>query len=531
MIRRAVLRAAVLAVLLALPPRGGAAANGWEHAGIPYDALISALTYDDPAVRGRAAHSLGHRGQKEAAPHLLAALARPEPDHGVRSRLYLALGQLKAPSAARVLLDCLDRESREELRADCAWALGGLRGDRARDRLIAVLGGDEHVLVKRRAVEALGRHGDGAAVAALAAVAFGRGAARGTRNVLRRQAIAALGATRHADAAAPLLALLDRASSEREALPIVRALAGIGAATARGPLTDLLGRARDPRLRSAVAVALASTGGRDAAATMTGLLADPSPMVQVAAIRALETGGRADHAPAVAAYARGLAAKLYARDSRQRSGDATRVVAEASLLDAALGTLVALDATRGQDVLLTASRRRDAARATTADIVVANALYRVRRTAIFGLGYTESDVAAAFLTGPDGLGDPDSRLRAAAVRSVAVLGRTDAAAAIVPVLNDSRTEVRMAAARALGRLGDRRAVAPLIAGLGDRHAQVRRLAAESLGYLADPAAAAALRQRVARDDSPIVRKAARFALTLLGRSRPRSASPSKTDLR
>ena len=141
MTRRAVLRAAVLAVLLALPPRGDAAANGWEHAGIPYDALISALKYDDPGVRKRAAHTLGHRGQKEAVPHLLAALARPEPDHGVRSRIYLALGRLKEPSAATVLLDCLDRESREELRGDCAWALGGLPGDRARDRLIAVLSG------------------------------------------------------------------------------------------------------------------------------------------------------------------------------------------------------------------------------------------------------------------------------------------------------------------------------------------------------------------------------------------------------
>lgn len=523
MTRRAVLRAAilaVLAVLLALPPRGDASANGWEHAGIPYDALISALRYEDPAVRKRAAHSLGHRGQKEAVPHLLAALARPEPDHGVRSRIYLALGRLKVPSAGTVLLDCLDRESREELRGDCAWALGGLRGDRARDRLIAVLGRDEHVLVKRQAVEALGRHGGSAAVVALTATALGDGAAGETRNVLRPNAIAALGATGHADAATPLLVLLDRASTERQALPIVRALAGIGAATAKGPLTALLGRARDPRLRSALAVAIASIGDRDTAATMTRLLADPSPMVQHAAIRALATRGHRDRAPAVAAYARGLAARLFARHGPDRSGDAARAVAEASLLDAALRTLVALDAARGQDVLLTASRRREAARATTADIVVANALYRVRRTAINGLGYTDSDAAAAFLAGPNGLNDPDSRLRAAAVRSIAVLGRRDAVAAIVAALTDSRVEVRMAAARALGRLGDRRAAAPLIDRLADRHAQVRRLAAESLGYLADPAARPPLRQSAARDASPIVRKAARFALTLLGRAKP-----------
>ena len=78
----------------------------------------------------------------------------------------------------------------------------------------------------------------------------------------------------------------------------------------------------------------------------------------------------------------------------------------------------------------------------------------------------------------------------------------------------------MAASSALGRLADRRAVTPLIERLSDRHAQVRRLAAESLGYLADPAAIAPLRQRAAGDDSRAVRKAAGFALSLLGARKP-----------
>ncbi len=511
--RRTVPRVTGLAVLLALAAPGGAGANGWEHAGIPYEALIAALGYADPGVRKRAAHSLGHRGQKEAVPHLLATLAAPEPDHGVRGRIYLALGQLGDPSAAPVLFRCLDRESREELRGDCAWALGGVRGDRARARLVAVLRGGEHVLVKRRAVDALGRYRDKTAVAALAAVALADG---GKPDSLRPRAIAALGATGHADAAAPLLTLLERAGTEREALPIVRALGRTGAASARAPLTAMLDRARDPRLRSALAVALATVGDRETASTLVPLLDDPQPMVQHAAIRALERRGRPDHAPAVAAYARRLAAGLFARTGPERSRDAARTVAEASLLDAAFRTLLALDAARGEDVLTTAARRRDRAGTTTGDVVVANALYRVRRTAIHGLGYTDSDEAAAFLAGSDGLGDSDGRLRAAAVRSIAVLGRPDAAPRILAILKDSRAEVRMAAARALGRLDDASAVAPLIGRLSDRHAQVRRLAAESLGYLADPAAIAPLRQRAAGDDSRTVRKAAGFALSLLG---------------
>ncbi|MCY4550766.1 MAG: HEAT repeat domain-containing protein [Defluviicoccus sp.] len=116
------LRAAILVALLALPASREPAANGWEHAGIPYEVLIAALAYDDPDTRKRAAHTLGHRGQKEAVPHLLAALAAPEPDHGVRSGIYLALGRLGAPAAAPDLPGCLDRENREELRGDCAAA-------------------------------------------------------------------------------------------------------------------------------------------------------------------------------------------------------------------------------------------------------------------------------------------------------------------------------------------------------------------------------------------------------------------------
>ena len=112
--------AALVAILSALAPAGNAAANGWGHAGIPYEALIAALDYDDPELRKRAAHSLGRRGQQEAVPHLLVALAKPEPDHGVRSRVYMALGRLGEPSAGPVLLHCLGREGCEELRGDAA---------------------------------------------------------------------------------------------------------------------------------------------------------------------------------------------------------------------------------------------------------------------------------------------------------------------------------------------------------------------------------------------------------------------------
>ncbi|MHC4424104.1 MAG: HEAT repeat domain-containing protein [Planctomycetota bacterium] len=98
--------------------------NGWEHGAIPFEALVKALEFDSPETRLRAAQSLGVRGQQEAVEPILKCLTRPEENPLVRSALYLALGKLGDRRAIPVLTDCIGKETREELRSDCATAFG-----------------------------------------------------------------------------------------------------------------------------------------------------------------------------------------------------------------------------------------------------------------------------------------------------------------------------------------------------------------------------------------------------------------------
>ena len=63
-----------------------AAANGWEHATVPFETLVKALNFEGPATRARAAASLGYREQPVAVEPLLKRLAKTESNRTVRRR-------------------------------------------------------------------------------------------------------------------------------------------------------------------------------------------------------------------------------------------------------------------------------------------------------------------------------------------------------------------------------------------------------------------------------------------------------------
>ena len=127
-----------VALLVPAPARG----NGWAHAGIPFEALLRGLDFEQPETRQRAAESLGFRGQREAVEPLLKRLNLPEESPHVRSALYLALGRLRDTRATPALTRCLDIESREEVRSDCAAALGLLGDVTTAPRLVRALRAD-----------------------------------------------------------------------------------------------------------------------------------------------------------------------------------------------------------------------------------------------------------------------------------------------------------------------------------------------------------------------------------------------------
>jgi HEAT repeat protein len=500
------------AIAFTLPP--GARANGWEHGAIPFDALLRALAFEQPETRRRAAESLGHRGQREAVPPLLARLALPEPDPYVRASIVLALGRLGDSRASAALLRCLEVESREELRGDCTVALGMLGDAAAVPRLLRALREEPSFLVKSRVVDALGSFAEPSAVAALATLLAADGHPQ-----LRLRAIRALGRTGANAAGPPLLAALARGRTDAERVVLVEALTGLRLREAVAPLTALLETTGHAGLRARIAIALGAIRDGDALPTLVRLLGDRVPAVRFFAVESLRALGRPVAAAPLAALSLDISRALRKRSVPELLADVDRVLGDLSLQEVAVRALTELNAPGSADALLAAAESRTISPDSTEALRLADGLFEVRRAALVGLGYTRSRQASTLLVGPHGLGDADFRLRASAVRSLGVLGFPDAARSIRVALDDPVAEVRWTAAGVLGRLGQPGSAEPLRRRLGDREAEVRRQAALSLGYLGDRRSAGALDALARKDESDVVREAAAYAMKLIAEGR------------
>ena len=506
--------ALAFALILLIQAPGPALTNGWEHGAVPLETLVEALSFDRPAIREQAAHSLGLRGQAEAVQPLLDRLTLPEPDGTVRQSIYVALGRLGAPEALPALSRCASIESAAPVRAHCIEALGSLGSREALGIILAALARATDPLVRDHAVDALGAFPHRRVVATLTDLLQAS-----DDTVLRQRILLALGRTGSEAAVAPLLSAFQSARSDDERFVALHALAGVGSTAATGVLSAALAQAEDARLRAAIAVALGASRDGDAADTLLALLEDPVPAVRYVAVNGLQRLGIRSAAPPLAALAGREAATLAGRSATALTADRQRTIAALSLQARALRAAVALDAPKAAQALLQAAEPVAVPRSSTAALEIAAALYQRRRIALHGLGYAtgaQREAAVALLLGPGGIGDADARLRAVAVRSLGVLGDPDAADRIRPLLGaDPSADVRMTAARVLGLLHDRVSAAALLAALADPHALVRKEAALALGHLREPAARAELEARALGDRAGAVRDAAAYALTLL----------------
>ncbi len=161
-----------------------------------------------------------------------------------------------------------------------------------------------------------------------------------------------------------------------------------------------------------------------------------------------------------------------------------------------------------------------------------------RRDAVMRLGWMKrpdsSRVAASALT------DSSAIVRATATRAVLSLPPDEAAAVLLPLLQDREEFVRREAAYALGETHSRTAVPALVALLaGDKEAGVRGAAAVALGLISDEVAVVALTQALTRrvpasgllsrlrrrktEENEFVRRAAARSL---GQIRSRAAVPA-----
>ena len=510
---RLTIRAALLAppaLAAAIAWSSAAAANGWEHATVPFETLVKALNFEGPATRARAAASLGYREQPAAVEPLLKRLAKTESNRTVRRAIYGALGRIGDPRAVPVLLNCLNNEEREEVRGDCVAAIGRIGEPSSFDQLLMAFREDPAFMVRGTVVDALGGFSSPGAVAFLVDVLT-----QSRNRNLRRRAIRALGRTGAQEAVDPLLATLAEAKRDEDRLPIVKALAALRSPKATKPLSALLTGKASPELRVYVAIALGATKDGSAVRSLAKLLLDEIPEVRFFAVSSLATIGDRAAAEPIREAARTAASRLANLDLRNVGNDADEIVAELNLQTTAIRALAELGPADSLDIFLSAAQPRAVSRDSAPALKVAEAIYELRRVALYALGHTRSREAARFLNGEAGIGGSDHRLRATAARSLGVLGFPDAADVLLPLLDDPAADVRWTTASLLGRLGDTLATEALVQSLADPAREVRRQAAFSLGYLQARQALPALERLGKEDASPLVREAAAFSVSLL----------------
>ena len=488
---------------------GDAEGNGWEHGAVSFEALATALESESAGLRAKAAESLGYRGEARGTDPLLALLQRPESSHRVRSAAYTALGRLADTRAVPVLARCLRDELREEIRGDCVAALGGLGSPESLDLVIQAFRTDSHVLVRNRAVDTLGEFDRPAAVEILRELLIGG------YDSLRLRAIASLGRTGASEAVAPLLSRLGSAGEDFERAAIAGALARLRDPSALAALLEELDRTTDERLRVRITIALGAIRAPSAHDALVRMLDDPLPAVQFYAVRGLRELNDPDAADPLLRLYDALAEQLVERTPATLFANAPAVLTALGLQVEILRALNDLDATRGVGAFIDGARSPEIPRDSQTALRIAEGFYERRRMALHGLGYSASGEAARVLEGPEGIGHPDPRLRAVAVRSLAVLGEADAAERLLPMLGDSVPEVRWTAAMALGRLGHAGAVGPLTAVLADEFGEVRRQAALALGYIGEAEANLPLAQLAINEPVASVREAALYAMELL----------------
>lgn len=499
----------VLCCVLVLARPSEAKGNGWEHATIPFDGLVVALDSESESIRARAAESLGFRGEARGVSVLLTLLARPDPSHQVRASAYAALGRLADQRAVPVLGACLGKEEREEIRGVCLTALAGIGGSESLALVLEALREDTNSLVRDRAVDALGAFAQPEAVRALS------GLLDANNGSLRRRAVIALGRTGASEATPLLLARLRLAQGSGERMEIIQALGRLRDPLAADALLREMEAATDPLLRTRITIALGAIQAPSAYDALIGALADPLPAVQLYAIRGLQELERPEAAGHLVGLYRALSKQISDDSARAFVADAPAVLTVLSLQVETLRALIELDGPRGLPAFLYGARAIEVGRDSQVSLKLAEGFYERRRIALHGLGYTHSRDAVELLSGSDGIGDPDARLRAVAARSLAVLGTSESIDKLLPMLSDPAPEVRWTAAQGLGRLADRRAVAPLMVLLADDSSQVRKHAALGLGYLGDPKARESLLDIAHRDPVETVREAARYAAGLL----------------
>jgi len=328
-------------------------------------------------------------------------------------------------------------------------------------------------------------------------------------------AIAALGSTGDKRAVPHLLAVLEQTQDQKQRGAAVVALGMIGDSAAAPALLGIVETERDEGMRIRAVAALASIESGSPVRALIELLDDPSPQIQLYAIRGLRRSGAEEAGPPLAAYAEKINVRLGQDVKSGWKRPAYGVLQDLSLVEASLRAIADLDPESGTRAMLKTAALGRPPSGRPDSLKVAEGVYRARRRALYGLGYTGSADALALLLGEWGLGDTDPRLRAVAVRSLGVLGDPEAVSALESALLDPVPEVRWTAARVLGLMRASDATTELVDSLEDGNRQVRIEASTALGLVGAEQATDKLMRVAEQDPEESVRIAARLALERL----------------
>ena len=424
-----------------------------------------------PPIHERARNALPQYGPAVVGPllqSLRAAAALTKEQRDQLPRVIAGIG----PGAIGTLIE-YTADEHEGVRAVAAGSLGLLH---ALDALpaLAALTRDASDLVREEAVGALGAVGG---LGVRAAGRMGRVAVAGRRRRWgfgRRGSAEAHEPNRVESAVAALRAALsDPVAAVRVAA--VRSLGEVGPG-AGAAVSDLFARLKDAdeTVRCAAAEALGRVGDDAAVPLLAAELADPSPAIRVAAVRALGAFREAAR-PAVKA----LVPLLQDADDdvRRAAGDAI----------GGMGQL-----TNG------------AARALATGLASTDA--QVQAMTAEGIGNIGEAAAAVAPALAAALDSDNDRVRAKAAEALGKIGEGAAPTAVpklIRALRDSDNWVTALAAEALGEMGDAggAAVPALVRSLRHANPLVRANAAEALGKMGDAAGAAVGPLRSAASDA------------------------------
>ncbi len=445
------------------------------------------------AERAFAARFLGEIGSAKAVAPLVRVMRNTrEEDRDVRMAASRALGRIRDPRAIEPML--------EALAAPESWLPARVAevvlqfGDLAFDPLVVLLGRHDDSAARAWACQILGDLGNPRAVPILL------GCLSDINDQVRARAASALGRLGDRRAVADLIRMMLSDPVPYVRIQVVRALGAIG----------------DPR----------------ALHDLIDALKDGEWWVRIRVVEALEHLGEQAIEPLFLALEdRDKEVRARAAMTLERLGAMDRLVTRLAELDAgAREKLLAAGQAGVVEILIEALEHQDT---------------RVRFMIVEILGEIRNPMVSVALVGRLEK-EPDARIRAGVVRSLAALGETTAAAPISRLLGDPSDAIRIEAVRALeripvgdpiellgaalrdpeprvragaavvlGKVGNEKAVEPLLELLTDANSTVRTEAARALGFLQAEAAIPRLTESFF-DHDPAVQVASARALGHIG---------------